>query len=31
MLWKEGLLDITAKKFYSLSRKADKEGEALTK
>jgi hypothetical protein len=31
MLWKEGLLDITAKKYYSLSRKADREGEALTK
>jgi hypothetical protein len=31
MLRKEGLLDITAKKYYSLSRKADREGEALTK
>jgi hypothetical protein len=31
MLRKEGLLDITAKKFYGLSRRADREGEALTK
>jgi hypothetical protein len=31
MLRKEGLLDITTKKFYSLLRRADKEGEAFTK
>jgi Transcription factor AFT len=31
MLQKEGLLDLTAKKYYGLLRKADREGETLTK